>query len=305
MITSVCRPVLMIMCCLNMQQIGYAQHCPTAWKEAGFNGKVRSMTTRKFKAVTEGNKTVKGEPKVWGNYKVLFRKDGTYQSRMELDENGEETDRKAYVYDASMCLKETIVMTMDSTVKRRWKRTYDERGNTNELLQFNAIGELVSKTISIYNEQNKEVERLDYDFSKKEEETTSYGEYDFWGYAEKEKGLVSRTMLTWDTDLDRVIRTDVKSYIGKDDRSPVSKYNERGQLIESKMYFNDELYCTTTYVNDKNGMKIMATHDYNHTWKDYTERFEYDYDRKGNWTLKVEYRNDQAKYITERTIVYF
>lgn len=102
------------------------------------------------------------------------------------------------------------------------------------------------------------------------------------------------------------------------------EYDEKGNKTKEIICdFDGGLICTITYVFDEKGNKTERsvydskgnlerkyTYRYEEQGKELSDNkrnifYRYNYDQKGNWIEKIEYKNDVPKVIIEREIEYY
>ena len=93
------------------------------------------------------------------------------------------------------------------------------------------------------------------------------------------------------------------------------KTNEDGNIIEEIEYQRasiehskaTELVEKKTFIYDTYGNKVKITRyeDQDEDEEPFTFEFKYTFDKHKNWISKIQYDNDNAEYISERTLIYY
>lgn len=82
-------------------------------------------------------------------------------------------------------------------------------------------------------------------------------------------------------------------------------YDENGRIVKAENYDGDDLFLFQTFKYDKRGnITELVTKRVNNS-ESFKESFEYEYDKKGNWTMQIRYANGVVESKTERTFEYY
>lgn len=212
--------------------------------------------------------------------------------------------------------------------------TYNEKGNLIEVSEYDPIsGSLRWKTKYVYDDTGKQIEKNWYDSDGDLESKTKFL-YDEKGnlietdFYESDGSFDGKIMYTYDEKGNEIERKDYMS--GGSLYSKVkSIYDDNGNKIKSSQYQSDgSLDVHEKYVYDKNGNRIevswsgqnlngkmkIAYDDKgnpiewsNHDSEGNSEegKYTYQYDKKGNWTKMVIYKNGVYENIIEREYTYY
>jgi hypothetical protein len=84
------------------------------------------------------------------------------------------------------------------------------------------------------------------------------------------------------------------------------KYDDKGNKIEENSYKTDgSLNYRWTYKYDNKGNKIERnTYNSDGSLGDKTT-YKYEFDKQGNWSKRIEVKDEMAKYILERQYEYY
>lgn len=224
----------------------------------------------------------------------------------------------------------------DSTLFYKTTCMHDEKGNKIEEKHYNQSDSLIFKIIYKYNDNGKLIERIFFGTFEKYGNNTIFFKYDNKGL------LVEEDWCAFDGTLNQKNKF---NYNSKGNLIEVNEYESEGALIQKKEFkynnkgnlIKEEWYKSDGTINynmelkyDKNGNKIaviLYNMDssigvvYNYKYDNKGNMIEEstsspdgifnnhitfnNYDKKGNWTRKIEYENGIPKHIIEREIQYY
>ena len=124
--------------------------------------------------------------------------------------------------------------------------------------------------------------------------------------SQETSGINSKSKFKYDDDGNRIEGT-IYDEEGELAAKLKNKYDDDGNMIEEKQYDKEgELTYKWEYEYDDDGNPIEEKHtDYLSDTKEKTT-YEYEeYDKKGNWTKRIWYRDDKPYRIEEREIEYY
>jgi hypothetical protein len=188
-------------------------------------------------------------------------------------------------YDESGYIIEVIVEEFDNvTPATESKFKYDENRNVIESNVYNSDGSLDGMTAYKYDDSGNEIESSTYNSG---------------GYLE------SKTNSKYD-DSGNEIESSTYNSGGRLQFKNTYKYDGRGNNIETNDYQADgSLEYKDTRKFDENG-NVIESNVYNSDGSlDGKSTFSYDFDNKGNWIKKIQFRNEIAEYIIEREYEYY
>lgn len=87
-------------------------------------------------------------------------------------------------------------------------------------------------------------------------------------------------------------------------------YDDKGNKIQSNKYSSDGslslLFCKITYKYDENGNEIESNLYHSGDILDSKYTYKYDeFDKTGNWTTKISFKDGKPETIIERKIEYY
>lgn len=183
--------------------------------------------------------------------------------------------------------------------------TYDKKGNLIEGNYFSTNNEFLRKQSYVYDEFDNLVEKVSINFDGSFAEKLTYV-YDILGNNIEENiynqyNQITKMTYKYDSIGNKI---EEKSLFGNGSISVLSKYNERGFLIEDNKEHlpSSNLNSKTTYKYDINGNKIEENSD--GSWGEKLT-YKYEYDSHHNWTSQVLFKEGKPLYIIEREILYY
>jgi len=230
-------------------------------------------------------------------------------------------------------LKEKTRLDKDQLIIYTVLYDYDQEGNWTESSQYNGYGELEKKVINRYDSLGNRIEYGYYDSNGALIEKKTYvldkhdreleyrlfhsggleikrvSRYDSLGrlrqvdrFTETEVNWLDRNVYTYNRE-GQLIKRDFLSAFGAITKT-IYQYNDRGRISSSVEYdAKDRIKREITYQYDDKGrlLKVLAHHPKDSIRKKTT----YEYDSWGNWTQKVDYKNEIPLTITKREILYY
>ena len=289
-------------------------------------GKVRSYTEKKYKAVERDGHIENGEQLDWSNERHQYdnagnetewisydsednirsitkytrNKDGNKVETKTYDADGSLKEKWVYEYDEKGNETEIERYNPDGSLKDKWVYEYDEKGNETEIKRYNPEGRLTEKTVYEYNERGKTFKVLYYEYDEADQSNLEFL------YGLGNDGLVKWDAYLWDETEKHVIAVKRHNPVGKLESMWTRKYDKKGNCIEFCFYNSDEtLYSRETYKYDKKGNLVEEDEKYNEKFKTHKRTYRYEYDRKGNWTKKIELKDGVPKFVWERKYEYY
>jgi YD repeat-containing protein len=203
-------------------------------------------------------------------------------SLSELNLNGKVKSVVTSYYEAEEKFRDIEKGELEYSIEQE----FNDDGNIVEGNSYNKEGELTSKSKFKYDDDGNLIEETIYD---KEGELTYKWEYEY----DDDGNLIESNRYNKEGELNFKLKF---------------KYDD-GNLIEEKQY-NEEGELTDKwefkYDDDGNQIKVKHTDYSSDTKETTTSTYKYEeYDKKGNWTKRVLYRDDKPYQIQEREIEYY
>ena len=179
----------------------------------------------------------------------------------------------------------------------------------NSLSELNLKGNVESVVESTYEAEEKfgDIEKDEFEYSFKQEFNEDGNKFEETWYDE-EGELTSKWKFEYDDDGNQIEETQYKEE-GELAARWKYKYDDDGNLVEETWYYEEgELPDKYEYKYDDDGNDIEMKLTYYIRDKKTTVIFTYEYeeyDKKGNWTKKIIYRDDEPYEIEERDIEYY
>jgi hypothetical protein len=276
-------------------------------EEGGLKGKVKSVKETYYEAINKFGEVIKGKeryPPTLTRYDVK----GNKTEWNGYNSDGSFSYKYTYKYDAKGNTIEKIEYNSAGSLKSTWE--YDNKGNNIEYNEYSSGGSLGKKVIYKYDDKGNRIEQNEYnsDGSLREKSTFKYdakenrierNEYNSRG------SLRYKSTYKYDNKGNEIEWNEYNS-AGGFDYKYTYKYDAKGNNIEYKTYILVagalyEIFSTTLFKYDANDNVIEkiagdSVHNYN-----------YRYDRKGNWTVKIYFSTAAhlPVHINERAIEYY
>ena len=280
----------------------------TDWHKRDLKGKVQSIKEAQYNAVDKFGTVTKGD--------VTISRSSA-QTSVQFNSDGYETELNWYNFDGSL--------------KNRMRNSY-KGSRIVSSKHFEADGQLYNEVRYEYDEQGRLLALVD--LIEGEHYTTERYTYNDEGMVESishfgaDSSLQSVTIHARDLEGNEIETTTLE---GEDTMSHVQyRYDNLGNKIESKHWSFGNYSGSFYYVYDANGNVIEETQDlpdglyngrtttsYNeqglvaerssytlHGRLEGTSKYEYEFDKIGNWTITIIYQDNKAMLILERLITY-
>ena len=251
------------------------------------HGKVNHLTIRHYKAIEKDGKIIKGEPYQKGedDQTLTFNKQG-YVIQAYFYGDADSLDSKLIRdHDKKFhCLGESGY-NADGKKLFEWIWLYDDKGNNTERVQVQEDSSLFTSWYLYYDENGQLVARTIFrnpesalfdslrwilDDKNRQIEEWNYGYYGLYGLNKIE-------------------------YIGETNK--IAKIYRYDYLEELSDYFE------ISY-NDHDLISTVAQFDADSTEQQFLS-FDYQYDEKGNWIKKIQFKDNVPVSIDERRIIYY
>ena len=247
-------------------------------KDIKFQGSIHAVYQLKYRAIEKDGKLIKGDTIECSELKYEFDENNRLltEEYCELDYI---TSYK-YIYDEAGKLLER---TNFNRVDRKYE--YDELGNLKKELMFNSV-ELFGSWTYKYDDLGNRIERTGF-----------LGD-----------SFVERWIKIYDHSNRRI-----KEYMVGEEPDTIPtymvityEYDEIGRLIKRLNTNPDtqvQAFSTFKYDDNNNVIEYFSRNDFQRGIEEF-KTYEYKYDEKGNWILRIEYYNSNPSIITERRIEY-
>jgi len=227
-------------------------------------------------------------------------------------EKGPLSSVKIYNYEKNGNMKERIKYDKDGYMTSKIIYHYDSNGNMKEEISYNRDRSLRSKKVYKYNEKGEMIEEIHSDeesvyvkFFLKYDDSGNLIELTAYSIDEPFGDLPNiREMSKYDRDGNRI---ELKAY----NREEVSfrntyNYDYKGNMIEFTQYEDDGyVNVKKKYNYDHNG-NMIEENSYVGDNLSHMIKYNYEYDKEGNWTSKSKSVNEGApSQLIEREIEYY
>ncbi len=290
------------------------------WIRADLGNKVESYSEFTYEAIDYFGLIEKGRP--------ILKPYSSSNFVRKYNKNGKLIEQNEYDVDSTLIYKTTYL--------------YGDSGNIIEEVKYGRGGSLDSKTTYLYDEIGKKIEKNTY-YTKSIFYDAHYSRntyiYDKHGNLIEERklnpdgSLNKKTTFKYDINRNLIEEKKLDSNGNLTKGSIYNKktfvYDKNGNLVEEKVYFRNDDYGLSKY--GKNGNKIqwekytsvgifesmnvyrfnelddlIEDNDYD-SKKNFISRtnYSYGYDKNGNWTQQIEYKDGIAKFLVERKFKYY
>jgi|SRR5690554_1154702 len=276
-------------------------------------GKVKSIKETPYKAIEKFGEVTKGDVYVdyFSNIKyAMYNENGNITEMRKYDSPEKTLDKYVYNYDKKGNLIKENKYNSNEKLESKKIYKYDDKLNLIELNKYNSERILESKEIYRYDYKENMVESNEYNSDGTLESKGIY-EYNDKENLTEGKLYYSNGKLYYEfiqkrSDKGNMVEKNYwYSFDGASEINYILKYDEKCNLIESKMYHNKELEHTRVCKYDENNNQIEENRYDSFGKLIEVQKYKYKYDDKGNWMEKIEYENDIPKKITEREIEYY
>tara|TARA_R110001583_G_scaffold6249_5_gene32213 strand:- start:1544 stop:2614 length:1071 start_codon:yes stop_codon:yes gene_type:complete len=218
-------------------------------------------------------------------------------------ENDKPYETQTYIYDENNRIKKLII---GGDI---YEYFYSKKGVLNQMNRLINGNQLVQSTF--YNDKEKIIKKLTYDYNKN---ITSTGSYIY----DRNSNLINYTSIDGDGIIKNATETKYNNknlvleeikYKGKKEvsRKEVSEYDKKGKLT-LVINYNSKGKVTrkVKYEYDKKGNIIEhLTFFQNSETPDDRISYSYEFDKYNNWVTKNYLENDKPKYVFKRKISYY
>lgn len=260
----------------------------TSWDTDGLKGNVKILRTFQYKAIDSGGIISKGQmiDNNYGNVLIKYNRNGDWIEYRSFTSEGNKSWSELPRFDkkGNMTLRNDYSYTnYDSTLVRRYESRFDRKGNLIESIRYNGKDSITHKYFNKYDSKGNLIESFTYNSTD---------------------SLLRKTISIYDENNNLM---DVNSFIAPKKHSITKfKYNNNSKQSEKHIYNSDNLLETKTLYeyNNMGHWKEVRIYNSNDELIE-NNSFDYEYDEKGNWVKKIEFKNNIATRIIERQILYF
>ena len=281
---------------------------------------IKSMKSQKGLEESLAEKTIYEEFDINGN--AIFLKADSYRGieklKRKFNNEGQliETFSEKYVgvyhhhkyyYDNEGQKKLEIWYDEDKNVIYEWKLEKDIDSLMIREYMIEEVNDTILRSVTSLNKKFKPLTRSYYD---REGLLTAYDEFNKNGLRERmlsfdKNGIIDFEYIIFYNKRREMVRQ-VKKFKRSKGLKEIESLYKKGKLIKkTSTSINDKSKSILTRTYDKHGNILSELKRSNKEKEDYSIRFEYVYDLKGNWIKKKKYRNDELLIETERIIKYY
>jgi len=266
--------------------LGCAAKKKTDLQNLSLNGKVKQMMEFQYIAVEKFGKVEKGDPyRSDGWDKVMdFNEQGNYTKITYSDSYGNEVGYTDYLYDSKQELFAEQHYDSEGGFSSRSEYSYDEKKRVSQIIRINSGDGLSGSTLIDYDDKENIVAESSYNSRGKllRKETRKIDKNGFPVETKIYNGENSLVNHRKETFNNKGLRTDFIALSPDGDilMKVVFKYDKKENLILQEGV-------------DEKGEAFLP------------KRYEYDFDKQGNWTRRVEYTGEKATSVQERHFEYY
>ena len=258
----------------------------TDLQSLSLQGKVKQIIELQYRAVERFGKVEKGalyREEEW-DMVMQFNENGYFSSICFLNSSGEEVGHTDYLYNAQNELIEASNYDAEGGFSDKNIYSYDDKGRVNQVIEVNRDGGLNGSVLTEYDDKIGQLTISSYNAGgkllKKELRTTD------------KNGFPIETIIY---DAENQLLDHRKECFN--DKGLIEKLtvfsSERDILMEVSFKYDKYDNMILQEGTDENGQKYLPT------------RYEYLFDKHGNWTKRIEYVGDEPTFVLERQIEYY
>ena len=249
-------------------------------------GKVKQMIELQYFAVEKFGKVEKGDPYRQDGWDVVmdFNERGCYSKITYIDSYGQNVGYTDYLYNEQNELYSEHNYDAEGGFSDKRNYSYDEKKRAYEILLINSSDGLNGSVLLDYDDKENTVTESTYNargklLNKEVRKMDKNGLPIETKIYNGEKNLVNYRKETFDKN---GLRTELTVLSPDEDvlMKIFFKYDDKDNLISQEGI-------------DENGKAFLPT------------RFEYEFDKQGNWTKRVEYINNKPTFVLERQFEYY
>jgi hypothetical protein len=286
------------------------KHPKNDLSKSNLKSKVSSLEEWEYKAIVKEGYVSNGNLRQ--GIKLVYNKEGNEEEKNHYNSKKIIVRIWTNKYDANgHCIERLCTTAKDTTQS---VSIYDENGKQVELIEY-VGGDQVGKTTYLYDLDGHEMEsNATYDEQGTESKNRIVYNYDEQGnkteglFYNEDAAITFKYYYDYDAngnELERAIFTG--------DNAPsfkyTKKYDSKRQVIERQDFNEDgSLSLKRTYEYNEKGniVKELSFEGNSEINVHFCSKYTYEYDKKGNWIVKIRYDYDAiAQEFTERKIAYY
>ncbi len=259
----------------------------TDLQEMSVQGKAKRITELQYLAVEKFGKVEKGDPYRPEGWDLImdFDEQGYFSKTTSIDVQGEAVGYTDYLYNEQKQLVELLNYDAEGGFSDKALRTFDEKGRVYEVAMINSNGGINGSVLVDYNDKARTVTETSYNAQGKQ--------------MRKEVRQLNKKSLPVETRI----------YDGKNNliNHRTETFGKNG-LRESLTVFLPEdgsIEMNITFKYDKKGNLILQKGTDNEGQQFLPQRYEYEFDERGNWIKRVEYSGESPEFVLERQFEYY
>lgn len=248
--------------------------------DLSLKGNVRSVSQQVYLPIIEGEKVSAGNKIEFlkSNFIVKYNEKGYKTEEDWLDTTGQVVDRFRYTNLKGLPVQCKWYRMKQNTCKETREISYNKAGFIEEVKWLNQNSKLKKHAIYQYNEKDKLSEMQWIDADRGVLEKWKYS-YDVFG--NKTQFSTSNASFNY-------------RYNGNNQNSRLIQKDKSGNMVRGEQLKYNQEGLLSTQIGFNKDYKTL-----------YQNSFQYTYDDQGNWTQKIEYRNNKPIRVYKRDITYF
>lgn len=220
-------------------------------------------------------KSLKGKIETLIEYRYSLNENQKRQLKIEIVEK--------YNQSGNQVENSLNVLPSSSPSVTTFKYKYDKNVFPIECLKILSDGKFFTKTIMKYDELGNRV----------------------YSQESNNEGRITETILNKFDRRKKVIEEKKLDYNNRESMRTLYKYDNDGYEIENELYFDGRTSGKTLNKIDQFGNPILCTSYDAQGYESGRIKITYKYDKIGNWTKRIRWKNDSVIAIAERQINYY
>lgn len=275
----ICLPLIIALC-------GCSGNRTSDWEKLHLKGKIKQLYEQQFLAVDRFGKPEKGDLYRESGWDFIYEFDekGNYSKQTFLNTLSDEVGHSTFTYNKKGLLSEEIAYDAEGGYSDKTTYLYDEKDRVNQVIFFNNTDNIVNSLVMEYNDETNKVTTCKY---------TGRGK------------LITKQIQTLDK---KGAPTETFIFNDKDEIVNHRKeiYSKDGLLKNITAYTPDgKIYMIVKFEHDNKG-NVLSEQGLDENGEAFVPvRYEYSFDKEGNWIRKIRYEGDKAVTITDRSIEYY
>ena len=256
------------------------------WQNLSLQGKVKQIVELQYRAVEQFGKAEKGDlyREAGWDMIMLFNEQGYYQNISYMDSHGNEVGTVNYIYNAQNELIEENNYDAEGNFSDKNIYSYDEKRRVNQVMGVNRDGGLTGSVLT------------EYDDKMKQQTVASYNARGKLLY--KELRTVDKNGFPLETKIydaeNNLVNHRKERFNSAGLREKLTVFSSEGNvLMEISFKYDKQENLISQEGIDENGEAYLPV------------RYEYLFDKQGNWTKRFEYVGVKPTFILERQIEYY